>query len=147
MALPPPAVFGLAGERLAPVVDADRRIVLGQHVTAVHDHAHRPDGAGRLRVRAQQLAAGDPDAVVRRRHVQYVGRVDDDHHVAAGQRVGVRTRQRLGPPLRIGEKDLHTVGVHLRRPGERSALDQRVVLGQAATHVYADRVSAHAGRP
>jgi hypothetical protein len=26
----------------------------------VHDHAHRPDGAGRLRVRAQQLAAGNP---------------------------------------------------------------------------------------
>ena len=62
---PEATLVGGAGERLAPVVEADRGIVAGVHVPAVHDQPLRADlGCGRLGVLAEQLAAGDADAVV-----------------------------------------------------------------------------------
>jgi len=141
------AVLGLPGERLAPVVDAGGRVVLGQHVPAVHHQRAGADRRGRRGVLAEQLAAGDADPVVGGRHVEHVGRVDDDHHVPGAQRVGVRTRCGRLPALRVGQEDLHPVGVHLRGPGERAAGLQVAVLGDSGADVYADRVSCHGPRP
>ena len=136
------AVLRLVGEGLAPVVDADGGVVLGQHVAAVHDHPEGADRRGRLRVLGEQLAAGDADPVVGRRHVEHVRRVDDDHDVA---RRAARRRPGRGfgalVALRVGQEDLHAVGVHLRRPGQRPAVVELVVVGQAGADVYADRVS------
>ena len=65
----------------------------------------------------------------------------------ASSAVGVRPRLRGLVALRIGQEDLHAVGVHLRRAGQRAAVVELVVVGQAGADVYADRVHRHAGRP
>ena len=116
-------------------------------MTAVDDHAQGADGCGGRGVLGQQLAARDADAVVGRRDVEHVRRVDDDHDVALHERVGVRPWFRALVALRVGQEDLHAVGVHLRRAGQRTAAVELVVAGQAGTDVYADRVSSHACRP
>jgi len=145
------AVLGLVGERLAPVVHPHGRVVGGQHVAAVHHEGVRADLRGGLRVRGQQLAPRDADAVVRRRHVEHVRRMDHDQDVARPQVLGVRPGLRIGVALRVGQEDLDPVGVHLRRPGERSAVLEPAVVGQTRADVYADRVSSrgagHACRP
>jgi hypothetical protein len=65
-----------------------------------------------------------------------------DHHDVAGEQVrGVRTGLGRRPALGIGQEDLDAVGVHLRRPGERAAVVELVVVGQPGADMYADRVS------
>ena len=137
------AVLRLVRERLAPVVDPHGRVVLGQDVTAVHDHPAGADRRGRLRVLGQQLPARNADPVVGGGHVEHVRRVDDHHDVALQQLVGVRAWFRALVALRVGQEDLHAVGVHLGGPGERPAVVELVVVGQSGAHVYADRVSYH----
>ena len=51
------------------------------------------------------------------------------------------------PALRVGQEDLHAVGVHLRRAGQRTAVVELVVVGQAGADVYADRVASPRRRP
>ena len=60
------------------------------------------------------------------------------------QGLGVRPRFRGLVALRVGEEDLDAVGVHLRRAGQRTAVVELVVVGQAGADVYADRVLRHA---
>ena len=80
---PEPALVRLAGERLAPVVEPDwpgrPRPVTCPPCTTI---PLAPELGRRRGVRPQQLAAGDPDPVVGRRHVE---------------RVRARGRRRRGP--------------------------------------------------
>jgi len=138
-----PAVAGLPGERRAPVVDTGGRVVRGQHVATVHDHAGRPDRRRGPRVLAEQRTAGDADPVVRQGDVDDVRRVHEDGDVGAEQRLGVRTRLRRLPALRIGEEHLDGVGVHLRGAGQRAAAVQLVRLGPARSDVHADQLLSH----
>ena len=123
IALSPPAVFSIrigsgkppssacARERLAPVVDADRRVVAGVDVAAVHDQPLRADLA-RPRRRAGRAACGSGcgcgcSCVATLTHVR---RVDVDRQVAGPQRVGLRVLDRLLPALRVGEEELDDLG-------------------------------------
>ena len=115
----PVTVLGRPGEGLAPVVDPDGRIVAGVDVSAVHDQGLRPDIGGRRRVLAEQLAAGDADAVVGRRDVEDVRRVDVDGEVGAADGVGVRVLDRLLPALRVGEEELDGLRAVGRGGGQR----------------------------
>ena len=116
---PEPALVRLPGERLAPVVDARRLVVLGQHVSAVHDDRGGTERRRHGRVGRQQLAAGDPDPVVGRGHVDRVGRVDDDGQGRRSDLVGARVRLGRLPVLRVGEEQLHPVGSRRGRLRER----------------------------
>ena len=118
--------------RLAPVVVADVVGHAAGHVTAVHHEALRPDGRRGLQLLGEKLAAGDPDPVVRARHVDAVRRVDVRVHarrrqrVAQSRRVTARKGRRV-PALRVAEEELDDVGaggVHHR---------QRVALAVVCT--------------
>src|SRR5207237_3310148 len=73
---------GRALERLAPAVEALRRVLVLADVATVHDQPAGADGGGRLGVLVDDLAAGDPYPIVAARDVDQVGRVDVDHRVA-----------------------------------------------------------------
>ena len=102
-ALSPPAVFSIrigqreaagllrVGEGLPPVVDADLDVDPGADMTTVHDESLRADLGGGLGVLQHELAAGDADAVVGRRDVHEVRRVNVDVDRRAG---GVPRRPR-----------------------------------------------------
>ena len=91
------AVLGLAGEGLAPVVDADRGVVR----RPARGRRARPSPSAPIAAAAaaccgEQLAAGDADPVVGRGHVEHVGRVDDDQRRRSARSVlGVRPRLRV----------------------------------------------------
>ncbi len=72
--------------------------------------------------------------------------MDDDGHVAGPEVLGVRARLRRLVALRVGQEDLHPVGVHLRGARQGSAVQQGAVVGQPWADVYADRVW-HGVRP
>ncbi len=110
------AVGGLPLEQLAPVVEARRRVVLAGDVPAVHDHPGRSDVGRCPGVLAEQLAAGDADAVVGRGHVEHVGGVHEDHQVGRAQLVGVGAGLGRRPALRVGEEHLDGGGVDLGGP-------------------------------
>jgi hypothetical protein len=94
-------------------------------------------------VGGEQLPARDADAVVRRRHVEHVRRVDDDHDVGRQQVGLVGTRLGILVALRIGQEHLDAVGVHLGRAGQRTAVQEFVVVGETWADVHADRVNRH----
>ena len=75
-----------------------------------------PTSAAACGVAEQQLAARDADAVVERRDVDQVGRVDVD--VDVRRRAAPRRRPRLGRlvALRVGEEELHRRRPRGRRP-------------------------------
>ena len=99
-----------------------------------------PIAAAACACSAEQLAAGDADAVVRRRHVEHVrarGRrpVTSPARSASASGRGLR---RLAA-LRIGQEDLHAVGVHLR--GRASGPPSTSSPSRVSrADVYADRV-------
>ena len=85
-------------DRLAPVVEAaTRRVVGGVDVTAMDDQAAGPDLGRGVHVLLEQLARGDPDAVVGRRDVDDVGRVDVQPD-ACRLRVGTQRLRTAGVP-------------------------------------------------
>ena len=97
--------------RLAPVGVAFGLVYPAGHVPAVHDEARGPHRGGSGELLAEQLAAGNPDPVVRARHVDPVGRVDE--HLQAGlaergpELAGVTAGERRRvPALRIAEEEL-----------------------------------------
>ena len=119
-------------DALAPVVDAQRRVVGLEHVTAVH---HEPGGAdlgGRVQVLLQELAARDADPVVRRRDVQHVRGVDVERDPGVGRRPCAAPRRRprrrpaapstpAGRPGRTGRARRHAPGPpRPGRPGRRA---------------------------
>src|SRR5699024_2363076 len=59
-------------DRLEPVLETDLGVILGTDVATVHDHPGRADLGGRGHLLLQQLAARDPDPVVRGRDVDHV---------------------------------------------------------------------------
>jgi hypothetical protein len=65
-------------DRLEPVLEAHCRVIFGRDMPAVHDQAPRADLGRCAQVLLQQFAAGDANAVVRRRHVHHVGGVHID---------------------------------------------------------------------
>ena len=131
MALSPPAVFSIrigsgkpplswrVRERLAPVLVAGVHLATLVDVAAVHDEALGADVRRRLRVLQQQLAAGDPDAVVGGRDVEPVRRVDVDVKIRGPDGVRMRMRLGRGVALRVGEEELDHLGPARRRGGQR----------------------------
>jgi hypothetical protein len=96
-------------------------------VTAVHDHRGRVDLGGRVARLLQDLARRNADAVVGRRHIDQIGRVNIQRDGRRLERLGVVTRLRLLPALRVAEEELHRVrAVHLRGR-------QRVVVANMGT--------------
>lgn len=104
-----PAGLGRVREGLPPVVEALRDVVALVHVTAVDDQPSGADCRGGVGVLDEQLATGDPDPVVQRRHVDHVRRVDVDVDLGGAQPVGVRPWLGCFPALGIGEEELHRV--------------------------------------
>jgi hypothetical protein len=102
-------------ERLAPVVEPDLRVVVLGHVTAVDDQRPGTDGRRGIDVLLQQLAARDPDPVVRRGDIDEVRRM----HVQVDAGLGRGRTQRFGSawighdrrlvPLRVAEEELRQV--------------------------------------
>ena len=119
-------VGGLDG--LAPVVEPLLGVVVVVDVAAVHDQPLRADLRRGVHVLLQQLAAGDPDPVVRGGHVDDVRRVDVE--VDAGRLGGGAQRGRAaGVPdlgalvaLRVAEEELHQRGVARLRLRDRVGL-------------------------
>jgi hypothetical protein len=70
-----------------------------------------------------------------------------DGDVPGEQVLGVRPRLGGLPALRVGQEDLDGVGVHLRGPGERAAVQELVLLGQARSDVDPDQLFCHPGDP
>ena len=129
--------------RLDPVRHPLGGIDVGGDVAAVHDQALRPDRGRRLELLVEQFSARNADAVVGRRHVDDVRRVDIDVHIGGGvgvpERGGVAAGEhRSLPPLRVAEEELR---------GPRTARDrvfERVIRVKVAadTH-HALEGSAH----
>ena len=80
---PPPAARTPCASCRTPTAGSASAV----HVAAVHDQSLGAERSGRRGVRAEQLAAGDADPVVRGRHVQHVRRVHVDRR---GRRRAVR---------------------------------------------------------
>ena len=55
----------------------------------------------------------------------------------------VRARLGVLVALRIGQEHLDAVGVHLGRAGQRTAVQEFVVVGQTRADVDTDRVNRH----
>ena len=159
MALPPPAVFSmssgsgkppsfcLVGEGLAPVVDADGRVVLGQDVPAVHDQAEGADRRGRRGVRGEQLAAGTRMRLFVVATLSMYGAWTTTMTSAASRSAWSGRGLGVLVALRIGQEHLDAVGVHLGRAGQRTAVQEFVVVGQTRADVDTDRVNRHGCRP
>jgi hypothetical protein len=105
------ALLALPLEDLPPVVEADRLVVVGLDVTAVHDQTLGADPRRGPCVRAQQLPARDPDPVVRRGHVEDVRSMDVDVEIAGGELLGSWVGARSLPALRVGHEDLYRISV------------------------------------
>ena len=129
---PEPALVRLARERLAPVVHPRGFVRLGQDVPAVHHDGGGAERRGHAGVGREQLATRYPDAVVGRRDVDRVRRVDDDGQGRRRDLVGSRVRLRRLPVLRVGEEQLHRVGAR------RGRLRQRVGVVVPRAGVDAD---------
>ena len=134
-------------DRLAPAVVALDRIGARGHVPAVHDQALRPDLRGRLELLVEQLAAGDPDPVVRRRDVDHVVRVhvgiDPGRIEGRPQARRGRSRETSGPSSPADRRG--RTGPRQRRwPGQR--LPGRLSLRCAPIRVIC-RASVGWGRP
>lgn len=106
-------------QRLAPVGVADLRVVPGEDVATVDHQRLRPGGRGRPRVRVEQLARRDADAVVGRRHVDDVRRVHDEAHARRWQRGRLGALGGSLPALRVAEEQLHEVRAPRRGGGHR----------------------------
>ena len=95
-------------DRLAPVVEADRRVVVLVHMSAVDDQPPRPDRRGGVEVLLEQLAGRDADAVVGRRDVDDVRRVDveaDPRGLGVGpQRLRAPAYRTRGPCIPAGRR-------------------------------------------
>ena len=101
-----------AVDALAPVVEADRGVLVLAEVAAVHDDALRADLGRRVQVLLEQLAAGDPDPVVRRRDVDRVGRVHVEvdagilRRLVEGRGAAGELHDRPLVALRVAEEEL-----------------------------------------
>ena len=113
---------------LAPAVIALLRVDSGGDMPAVHDQALGADGGRRGQLLLEQLAAGNPDPVIRR------GDVDDVRGVHVGLDAGpleagpelVRLDRERGclPALRVAKEELDSVGVDRLRVGQRVTVMQ-----------------------
>ena len=106
-------------EHLAPVRHALGRVLALGDVPAVHDQAPRPDRRRPGRVLGQRLARRDADAVVQRGHVEHVGRMHVDLEATAGQLPCLGVLHGHLPTLRVGQEELHDLGVQLGCRGDR----------------------------
>ena len=115
IALSPPAVFSMSSGILRSVASTAlrqlskpiARVVVVVDVAAVDDQALGADLGGGVHVLLEQLAARDPDPVVRGRDVDEVGRVDVE--VDAG-RLGVGAQRRRRRPRRRPRGPCSTAG-------------------------------------
>ena len=120
----------------AKVVVADVLSHPARDVTAVHDQALGPNRGRRVKLLAEQLAAGDPDPVVRARHVDAVRRVDEHLQARLAERGaqpgGVPAgERRRAPALRVAEEELDDLGTGGLRHGQRVAF---TLVGTDANH-------------
>ena len=125
--------------RLAPVVEADGRVVVLVDVAAVDDQSLGADRGRRVDVLLEELARGDPDPVVGRGDVDDVGRVDVEVDARRGrvvpQSVGASGVADLGTlvALRVAEEELHEARAPGPRLGDRVGLvDVRADPGHVA---------------
>ena len=111
-------------DRLAPVVEALGRVVVLVDVTAVDDQPLRADLGRGVHVLLEELAARDADPVVRRGHVDDVGRVDieiDAGLLGAGLESGCALgvgHHRALVGLRVAEEELHQARAARGRLGD-----------------------------
>ena len=97
-------------ERLSPADEALVLVAAVGDVAAVDDHPGRTQRGRALAGLGQQLARGDPDAVVGGGQVDPVGGVDVHDHVGGGQLGRVRAGRWHLPALGVAEEELHAVG-------------------------------------
>ena len=155
MALPPPAVFSTSSGTANPPASACRVKVLRQLSTPAAGSSFArtcppcttrpsaPTAAAASACWPSSLRLGMRIRLFVVATLSTYGAWTTTVTSPVAQGLGVRPRQRRLPALRIGEEDLHAVGVHLRGAGDRPAVEQLVVLGQAGADVYADRVGRH----
>ena len=148
-------VGGLDG--LAPVVEADGRVVVLVDMAAVDDQTARPDLGSGVHVLLEELARRDPDPVVGGGDVDDVGSVDVETD-ARGLGVGPQPGHASGVAdlgasvaLRVAEEELHVRRSTGLRLGDRVGLldvgSEGEVGGCAHTAIVGTATdSARAGR-
>src|SRR3954447_8582659 len=105
-----------AVDALAPIVEANGRIVVLQHMPAVHDEPFGANLGGSIQVLLNELPARDSDPVVGSRHIEHVRRMDiePDAGLLGGglkpcRAAGVPDLRTL-PCLRVPEEELRQGG-------------------------------------
>ena len=123
-------------DRLAPVGVALAFVDPAGDVPAVHDQALGADRGRGGELLAEQLAAGNPDPVVRAGHVDAVRRVDEHLQARLAERGAELARvtageRRRAPALRVAEEELDDLGTGGARHRQRVTF---AVVGTDANH-------------